>query len=206
MIYPKPVVSWEEALHRLQEGNKRFATGQSAHPHQSSERREQMLAGQHPFAAVLCCSDSRVPPELLFDQGMGDLFVVRVAGNVVDDGVLGSISYSVNHLKIPLVLVLGHEDCGAVTATLQSQQTLSQAPPEIQHLMRRIVPAIEGLPYTTAKDEKLARSIEANTRQSVRQLQQASCLHQALQQGETRILGGIYSLGTGKVQILAEGR
>jgi carbonic anhydrase len=105
-----------QALDRLREGNRRFATAHAAHPHAGVAWARQLASGQHPFAVVLTCSDSRVAPELLFDQGLGDLFVVRVAGNVVDPDVIGSIEYAVDHLHTQLVIVMGHENCGAVTA------------------------------------------------------------------------------------------
>src|SRR5262249_39949150 len=108
----------DEALAKLMDGNKRYASSHSLHPHQSAGRRHELEATQHPFACILSCSDSRVPPEVVFDEGLGDLFVVRVAGNIVDSAVTGSIEYAVEHLGTPLVLVMGHEKCGAVQATL----------------------------------------------------------------------------------------
>lgn len=105
----------EKGLAALVEGNRRYQAQRLTHPHQNAARRAALAAGQHPFAAVLSCADSRVPPEIVFDQGLGDLFVVRVAGNITDDVVLGSLEYAVEHLHVPLVVVLGHYKCGAVT-------------------------------------------------------------------------------------------
>jgi len=125
MILPGCLVAQEmqvptgaEALARLMEGNKRFVTRKAQHPDQTLAHLREVESGQHPFAVVLSCSDSRVSPEIVFDQGLGDLFVIRVAGNVTDDTVIGSIEYAVEHLKAPLVVVLGHQGCGAVQAAV----------------------------------------------------------------------------------------
>src|SRR5436305_10408878 len=112
----QPVVPPAEAMSRLKEGNGRYTNGNPQHPRQSSEEREKLTKSQHPFAIVLGCADSRVPAEIVFDQGLGDLFVVRVAGNVIDDQSLGSIEYAVDHLAVRLIVVLGHQRCGAVKA------------------------------------------------------------------------------------------
>ena len=110
----------DRALTQLLRGNERFVAGWPDHPNQSARRRREVSeAGQHPFAIILSCADSRVPPEIIFDQGLGDLFIVRVAGNVLDDVVLGTIEYAVEHLQVPLVMVLGHDKCGAVTAAVE---------------------------------------------------------------------------------------
>ena len=121
-------VAAPEALARLKQGNDRFAQHHPQHPDESAERLTSLASGQHPFAVVLCCSDSRVPPELVFDQGLGDLFVVRVAGNTLDDAVLGSIEYAVEHIGCALVVVMGHEKCGAVTAALSDHQEQGHIP------------------------------------------------------------------------------
>ena len=108
------------ALQRLLDGNARYASGHSAHPHQTVARRVEVAKGQHPIAAIVTCSDSRVAPELYFDQGLGDLFVVRDAGNVINDHVIGSLEYAVEHLHVSVILVIGHEKCGAVSAAVAS--------------------------------------------------------------------------------------
>src|SRR5215218_7417660 len=117
-----------DALKAIMEGNARFVAAKAAYPHQTVEQRTSVAGGQHPIAVVLSCSDSRVPPELVFDQGLGDLFVVRVAGNVADDAVIASIEYAVEHLGPTLVVVLGHEKCGAVAATLDAVKTGGAVP------------------------------------------------------------------------------
>ena len=128
----------QQALELLKAGNARFVSGALTPKDDYTELREQLSAGQHPFAVVLCCSDSRVAPEIIFDQKLGDLFVIRNAGNVVDDDVLGSIEYAVEHLGTPLVVVLGHSCCGAVTATCQG----GDLPGHIVDITQRIRPAI----------------------------------------------------------------
>src|SRR5438445_9648950 len=115
----QPSVAPAEAISKLKEGNERYTSGNLQHPDQSTDRRAVLAKTQHPFATVLSCSDSRVPPEIIFDQGLGDLFIVRVAGNVINDEGLGSIEYSVDHLGTRLILVLGHQSCGAVDAAMK---------------------------------------------------------------------------------------
>ncbi|MFQ5443456.1 MAG: carbonic anhydrase, partial [Nitrospinales bacterium] len=129
----------QESLKQLIEGNRRFITGKPLHPNQSLERRKESVSGQSPIAAILGCSDSRVSPEIVFDQGIGDLFVLRVAGNVADDPVLGSLEYAVEHLNVPLIIVLGHSACGAVIAAAQG----GEFPGKIGSLTKAIAPAVE---------------------------------------------------------------
>ena len=132
------IIDSQKALELLKTGNTRFVSGALTPKDNYAELREQLIAGQHPFAVVLCCSDSRVAPEIIFDQKLGDLFVIRNAGNVVDEDVLGSIEYAVEHLGTPLVVVLGHSCCGAVTATCQG----GDLPGHIVDIAKRIRPSI----------------------------------------------------------------
>ncbi|WP_030941770.1 carbonic anhydrase [Streptomyces sp. NRRL S-646] len=138
---PRPPVTARSALAELLAGNRRYATGGSRHPHESNGRRHALAAGQHPFAVVVGCIDSRVPPELVFDQGLGDLICIRTAGQVLDEAVLASIQYGVQELHIPLVLVLGHERCGAVAATLDHLRTDAPVPGHLELLVDEIAPA-----------------------------------------------------------------
>lgn len=126
-----------EALARLKSGNARFVEGRTRHAHEGADWRKQLVADQKPFATILGCSDSRVPPELVFDQGFGELFVIRVAGNVIDTDVAGSIQYASRHLKTQLLVVMGHEGCGAVTATLAAIDGLAEEPRFIEVSVRR---------------------------------------------------------------------
>ena len=140
---PRPVITDPQvALDRLMAGNQRFVDAQMQHPDQDPEHRLKLSQGQQPFATILTCSDSRLPPELLFDQGLGDLFVARVAGNIVDPALLGSVEYAVGHLGTPLIVVIGHEKCGAVEATLESIQHHQTPHGDIAALVTAITPAV----------------------------------------------------------------
>jgi len=157
-------VAPQEALVRLKEGNQRFASGQSRHAHESAALRQQLESGQHPFAIVLGCSDSRVPVELIFDQGLGDLFVIRVAGNIITDDVIGSIEYARIHLNTQLLVILGHEGCGAVTAALEARNHASPDPHGIQTIVKIIEPAIANVDASLPMPERLNQAVESNVR------------------------------------------
>ncbi|MER6122706.1 carbonic anhydrase [Streptomyces sp. NPDC001795] len=137
----RPPVTGQDALAELLAGNRRYAGGRPLHPHEERARRHLLVAGQHPFAFVVGCIDSRVPPELVFDQGLGDLLCIRTAGQVLDEAVLGSIQYGVEELRVPLVLVLGHGRCGAVAATLDHLRTGKRVPGHLRLLVDEIAPA-----------------------------------------------------------------
>jgi len=160
----QPPVSPSDALTRLKEGNQRFVSGQSRHAHESARLRHQLVSGQHPFAIVLGCSDSRVPVELIFDQGFGDLFVIRVAGNVITDDVLGSIEYARIHLNSQLLVILGHEGCGAVTAALEARKHAASDPHDLQAIEKLINPGISNIDPDLPASEQVHRAIELNVR------------------------------------------
>lgn len=191
-----------EALAALQRGNDRFVGGTLRHENQGAERRKELTGSQHPFATILSCSDSRVPPELLFDQGLGDLFVVRVAGNfaAVDD--LGSIEYAVDHLHTPLVMVLGHESCGAVTAALLPASERAKESKEIQSLLTQLLPSVKGIDPTLANAQQVSLGVEANVRANVARLQANPDLKEHIAAGQLQIVGGVYELESGKVRML----
>ena len=197
---PEPAVTTpDQALQRLLEGNQRYVAAKPTYPNLTVERRTQLAQGQHPFSIVFSCVDSRVPPELLFDRGLGDLFVIRTAGHVLDDAVLGSIEYGVAELGIPLILVLGHEKCGAVAATLEAAEHHTTAPDRIQTLVRAITPAIEqskGQP-----GDALDNAVLANTALTVGRLKATPLLAEALGKGGLKIIGGRYDLDSGVVVI-----
>jgi carbonic anhydrase len=195
-------LSADAAFDRLVAGNRRFVAGKSEHPSDSVARREELKSDQHPFAIVLACADSRVAPELVFDQGLGDLFVVRVAGNVTDPAVTGSISYAVHHLHAPLLVVLGHQGCGAVKAALMEPAELAKEPEEIQALVHYVQPALKDLAPSLSGNDRLRAAIAANVRRSVSQLEQASAIKEAVAEQHLKIVGGVYSLDTGKVELL----
>jgi len=192
----------DEALRRLRDGNARFVRGETRHPHADTGWRSELETGQHPFATVIGCSDSRVPVELLFDQGFGDLFVIRVAGNLVARDEAGSIEYAVEHLHTPLVAVVGHEQCGAVTAALGTHEEISSAPQELCDLLAAIHVGMPEIPTTLPTDQRVALGVEANVRNAVRQLSRVPGIRAAIEAGHTRVVGGIYSLHTGEVSWL----
>ncbi len=140
----------QQALQKLKDGNTRFVGGKLEHPGTGGARRKEVLNGQKPFAAILTCSDSRVPPEIIFDCGIGDIFVIRVAGNVLDDTVRGSLAYAALHLKCPMIVVLGHSLCGAVTASIQPDEALAGEPDSIASIIDKVrsnIPATMGKKY-----------------------------------------------------------
>ena len=194
----QPAVAPAEAIAKLKEGNGRYASGKLQHPGQTTERRAELTKDQHPFAVIVSCSDSRVPPEIVFDQGLGDLFVVRVAGNVIDDHGLGSIEYAVDHLGARLIVVLGHQSCGAVKAAKETIAAKSKAPGHIQSLVTAIQPAVEA----TAKSD-LGATVEANVKNVVQALRTSTpILKPKVDSGEVQVIGGYYSLDTGAVTFL----
>ena len=190
-----------QALARLREGNQRFVEGNVRHGHEGRTWRAALVADQHPFAVILGCSDSRVPIELVFDQGFGDLFVIRVAGNVISTDVLGSIGYAVEHLHTRLLLVMGHEGCGAVTAALRVQDAVNE-PPNIAALVRLIGPGLRGLDPNLAGAARLSAAVEANLRWSMRQLAAQPAGQRLLESGQLVLAAAVYELETGRVRYL----
>ncbi|HAX41644.1 MAG TPA: carbonic anhydrase [Bryobacteraceae bacterium] len=193
-----PTLSPAQALKRLMDGNERYVQHKEQHPDMSFERRRQIdQEGQHPYAVILGCADSRVPPELIFDEGLGDLFVIRDAGNVVDDDVLGSIEYAVEHLGVQLVVVLGHEKCGAVTAAIQSDK----APGHIQKVINSILPAIaeaRNLP-----GDQVHNCVVANAKHVAFQIKTSEpILRLAVETNRIQVVAMDYHLSTGRVEVL----
>jgi carbonic anhydrase len=189
-----------EAIAKLKEGNGRYTSGSLQHPGQTTDRRTELANVQHPFAVIVSCSDSRVPPEIVFDQGLGDLFIVRVAGNVMNNEGLGSIEYAVDHLGSRLILVLGHQRCGAVDAAKQTIAAKGKAPGHIESLVMAIKPAVQA----TAKDD-LDTTIKANVKNVVQALRSSTpILKGEVDSGKIQVVGGYYSLDTGAVTFLDE--
>ena len=194
-----------EALERLIEGNRRFASG--VHGRDGLEdraRRHELTAGQEPFAIILGCSDSRVPAELVFDQGLGDLFIVRVAGNVVGREILGSLGYALDHLRTPLFVVLGHESCGAVQAALQIKFRRLTKPGKIAELLDAILPGLDAIDPAESAEAQWRHAVEANVFWAVRQLAATPAGAAALAEGRIRLVGAVYELATGRVRFLPE--
>jgi len=194
------VKSPEEALARLLAGNLRYAEDHTLSINESSQRRVEVAQGQHPFATIFSCVDSRVPPELVFDRGLGDLFVIRTAGHVIDHAVLGSLEFGAAELKIPLIMVLGHAKCGAVNATLEAVENHTEAPNDIAYLVDHIAPAIELA--AEREGDPLSNCIKANVELTVKELQQSSILADAIAQGQLMIVGAQYNLETGMVELI----
>jgi len=188
----------EAVIHRLLEGNRRFAAGHPASD-RSLARRKQVAQGQKPAAEVLACVDSRVPPELVFDQGLGDLFVVRSAGLVLDKAVLGSLEFGIAELHIPLVIVLGHKRCGAVKATIETLEGHAQVEGEIAYLVEELKPAVEEA--QRAGGDLWNAAARAQARNVVDQLRRAPVLGAAVQAGALKIVAGWYDLDSGVVEL-----
>ncbi|MCW3062193.1 MAG: mtcA2 [Capsulimonas sp.] len=190
-------LSPDAVWHTLAAGNLRFVVGHPAHPHQTVLRREELAKAQHPIAIIVGCSDSRVPPELVFDQGLGDLFIVRVAGNVVDDAALGSIEYGVEHLGATLIVVLGHEKCGAVSAAISSPH----APGHVDALVQAIQPAVHVA--RTEKGDLVDNAVRENVKRVVLELNNSKpILAEFVHSGHLKIAGARYDLDTGHVEIV----
>ncbi len=189
----------QEAIRALKSGNSRFFSGSARRPELSAaERRSQILA-QTPFAVVLSCSDSRVPTEIVFDQGLGTLFITRVAGNVIDAGTLGSIEYGIGHLKSHVVVVLGHEGCGAVKAALLSPEARARETENIQALLNSIVPAVSKIPKIRDEKARLREAVVANVRQQVQNLKKVKFVQDSIASGKIVVIGAFYEITSGAV-------
>jgi len=191
-----------EALARLKEGNGRFVSGRLRHAHQAAAWRKHLKASQQPFATILACADSRVPPELVFDQGFGDLFVIRVAGNIIATDVLGSLQYATLHLDTPLVVVMGHESCGAVTAAVDALEGRGEEPRFIAALVAAIEPGLKDLPADLKGADRVHAAVEANVRWSMRQLAALPEGKVALKKKRAVLIGAVYDIATGTVRFL----
>jgi carbonic anhydrase len=198
------MITGREALARLREGNRRFVANRSATDPHAQARRTELVSGQEPFAIILGCSDSRVPAELVFDQGFGDLFVIRIAGNIVAPSQIGSVEFAAARFRTRLVVVLGHSQCGAVTATLD--ELLGRATTESKNLrsiVDRIRPAVEALlegPHADDPEQLIREAVLANVHASVEQLRHGSeLLERLIETDELLIVGAKYSLASGVV-------
>lgn len=198
---PKPThesLNPDAALKRLLDGNQRFLGQKANHPDQSKARLQEVAQAQHPYATLLTCADSRVTPEILFDEGVGDLFDIRIAGNVVTPEVLGSLEYAVALLNTPLLMVLGHERCGAVTAAVKGEQLLGH----IGSFVKAIEPAVKLVKGKAG--DPVENAVVANVRYQVEGLtEKSSILAQRVLEGKLKIVGGRYDLDTGEVTIIA---
>lgn len=194
----------DEALHELIAGNERFASGRPSNPRRSPADFRQVAEGQYPFAAILSCADSRVAPEILFDVGKGDIFVVRVAGNVVSGAgavVKGSIEYAVAELSVPLIMVLGHTNCGAVKAAIAHLNAKDSLPGSINDLVELIKPAVEQ--SKAESKDSLNDAIRKNVELGVERLKTLEpILAKPVKEGKLKVVGGVYDLHTGRVKLI----
>lgn len=193
-----PAAAWL----RLQEGNARFVAADASHPNQDASRRTSLINTQHPFAVIFGCSDSRLAAEIIFDLGLGDVFVVRTAGQVIDDAVLGSLEYSVAVLGVPLIVVLGHDSCGAVTATIDTVETGTMPPGFIRDLVERITPSV--LTARRAGVTDVNATVIEHTRQTTQRLVDSSrIISNAVEDGSAAVVGVSYRLDEGKTVLIS---
>jgi carbonic anhydrase len=203
------MISATDALHRLREGNQRFVSEQQRMRRPGQSRRDELVEGQAPFAIILGCSDSRVPAEIIFDQGLGDLFVIRVAGNVVAPSQIGSVEFAAERFGTRLVVVLGHSLCGAVVATLEElERPTEMRSPNLRSIVDRIRPAVEGLLEVGLghdKDALVGHAVRANIRASVDHLRHGSAILELLIASDgLLVVGAEYSLESGVVEFLGD--
>ena len=196
--YLTPALAWQ----RLREGNKRFVAGTSSHPNQDASRRSSLVENQHPFAVIFGCADSRLAAEIIFDLGLGDAFVVRTAGQVIDDAVLGSLEYSVSELDVPLIVVLGHDSCGAVTATKNAVETGQMPVGFIRSLVERITPSV--LTSLRNNQTDINDMVVENVKQTSQRLVDSSrVISGAVDSGRTAVIGLAYSLADGRADLVS---
>ena len=191
-----------EALARLKNGNQRFIEDKPRHNHEKASWRSMLVETQKPFATIVGCSDSRVPPELIFDEGFGELFTIRLAGNIIAEDVIGSLEYAVAHLHTRLVVVLGHEGCGAVSATLEEMLHKTREMEHIESLIKSIKPGLKKLDLKLGWDILLHTAVEANVRWSMRQLRMLPEAKRALSEKRVTLVGAVYELNSGRVRFL----
>lgn len=189
-------LSPDEALQKLMEGNQRFAQNQPLHPDQSPDQLKSVAQSQHPFATILSCADSRVPAELVFDQGIGDIFDVRIAGNIATPEAVGSLEYAIVLLNSPLLMVLGHERCGAVTAAVKGEAL----PGDISTFVQAILPVVDQA--KSQSGDAVDNAVAANVRYQIEQLRRSSLIAERLQSGKLKLVGGRYDLDSGRVTLL----
>ena len=196
--YLTPALAWR----RLREGNERFVAGESSHPNQDASRRSSLVENQHPFAVIFGCSDSRLAAEIIFDLGLGDAFVVRTAGQVIDDAVLGSLEYSIGVLAVPLIVVLGHDSCGAVSATKTAVETGQMPVGFIRDLVERITPSV--LTSLRNNETEVNDMVVEHVKQTSHRLVDSSrVISSAIETGRAAVIGLSYSLKEGRADLVS---
>ena len=199
------MLSAEQGLRRLIQGNKRFVSGKARFPTVCKDTLAALARGQQPYVTILGCADSRVPPELIFDANFGELFIVRVAGNVISPEVMGSIQYAGSHLRTRLFVVLGHGGCGAVKSAMEYKLNGKQHLSHIQILVNNIIPGLPELDPHISGQDQLARAVEANVRWSMNQLLQTAEGKQAVREGHKMLVGAVFEINSGRVRFLDMG-
>ncbi|YCH09848.1 carbonic anhydrase [Arthrobacter sp. alpha11c] len=196
--YLTPALAWR----RLQEGNERFVAGESLHPNQDASRRSSLIENQNPFAVIFGCSDSRLAAEIIFDLGLGDAFVVRTAGQVIDDAVLGSLEYSIAELRVPLIVILGHDSCGAVTATKAAVETGEMPVGFIRDLVERITPSVLTAKRNSQEDVN-DMVVEHVKQTSARLADSSRVISDAIDDGRVAVVGLSYKLDEGRAALVS---
>ncbi|WP_311379560.1 carbonic anhydrase [Arthrobacter sp. ISL-48] len=196
--YLTPALAWR----RMRDGNERFVAGTSSHPNQDASRRSSLVENQHPFAVIFGCSDSRLAAEIIFDLGLGDAFVVRTAGQVIDDAVLGSLEYSIGVLGVPLIAVLGHDSCGAVSAAKAAVDTGEMPKGFIRDLVERITPSVLSS-MRQDKHEVNDMVVEHVKQTSQRLVDSSRVISDAIESGRTAVIGLSYSLAEGRANVVS---
>jgi carbonic anhydrase len=197
-----PSFTATQALERLRAGNARFVQGAARFPTVQKEVLAALAKQQHPYATVLGCSDSRVPPELIFDAGFGELFIIRLAGNVLSPEVAGTLQYAGVHLKTPLFVVLGHEGCGAVQAALEAKFRGARERSRIEVLLSSVLPGLDGIAPGSPPGEQLAEAVEANVRWTIRQIRETPEAQARQAEGVMQLVGAVAEISTGRVRFL----
>jgi carbonic anhydrase len=197
-------ISADEAMQRLVDGNGRFLRGEARFLHVTPQTLAGLAKGQQPYATILGCSDSRVPPEIIFDAGLGELFIIRVAGNILSPEIAGSLQYAGSHLHTPLFVVLGHEGCGAISAALECKYYGVQHRSRIQILVDTILPGIGELDPQLPPQVRLAQAVESNVRWTVRQIRESPEGQARLAEGRMKIIGATYEIESGRVRFLMD--
>lgn len=198
----RPDYTADEALARLRSGNERFVGGTARFPTVQKEVLADLARGQQPYATILGCSDSRVPPELVFDAGFGELFIIRVAGNVLGPSILGTLQYAGTHLNTPLFVVMGHEGCGAVQAAVAWKFDGVRQRSRIELLLENILPALDGLDGTLPPEALMKAAVEANVRWTIRTILEMPEAKARAAEGVMKLVGAVYDLATGAVRFL----
>ena len=192
----------EEAIRALKIGNSRFFGGMARRPEMSANERRAQILQQTPFAVILGCSDSRVPIELVYDQGLGDIFSVRVAGQIVDPGTAGSFEYAVKHLKTKVLVIMGHEGCGAVKAAMLSPAEIKAEPEHVRYLLDQITPAVANIPKIRDPKARMREAVMANVRKQVALAKENPVVKAAVAKNELAVVGAFYEISSGQVDFL----